>query len=102
MIIRIDDTKQAIDIIEPSNFKAFSVQVGGRSDGTEKLLASAVVKHDGDHAWISENWLREWPPLRDEPWWQNGLTAMISAAERYGWVDRGTSSIQAHIEYGPS
>jgi hypothetical protein len=31
--------------------------------------------------------------------WQEGLTAMIGVARKYGWVDEQAKTIRAHIEW---
>jgi len=46
--------------------------------------------------------LREWPQLSAESWWQEGLSNMIEAVQRFGWIDQANHSIRAHIEYAPS
>ena len=36
-----------------------------------------------------------------EAWWQDGLTAMIAAVQKFGWIDNESRAIRAHIEYAP-
>jgi hypothetical protein len=55
------------------------------------------VASSSDH----EKVLREWPQLSAEPWWQEGLSNMIEAVQRFGWIDQANHSIRAHIEYAP-
>jgi hypothetical protein len=45
--------------------------------------------------------LREWPQFKSESWWQEGLTNMIAAVQKFGWMDNVNHSIRAHIEYVP-
>jgi hypothetical protein len=45
--------------------------------------------------------LREWPGLAPEAWWQDRLSNMIAAVQKFGWIDRDNRSIRAHIEYLP-
>jgi hypothetical protein len=45
--------------------------------------------------------LREWPSLKSEGWWQDGLSNMIAAVQKFGWIDQANHSIRAHIEYAP-
>jgi hypothetical protein len=37
--------------------------------------------------------------LTEEIWWQEGLSKMIEAAQRFGWVDQNADAVRAHIEY---
>jgi hypothetical protein len=39
--------------------------------------------------------------MKSEPWWQDGLTGMIAAVRKFGWIDNETHSIRAHIEHAP-
>ncbi len=39
--------------------------------------------------------------MKSEPWWQDGLTGMIAAVQKFGWIDNETHSIRAHIEHAP-
>ena len=64
-----------------------------------ELLGRVAVSSDGEYAWISEKALREWPGLASETWWQDGLSNMITAVQKFGWIDQVNQSIRAHIEY---
>jgi len=104
MIIRIIASSRSIEIDDPKNFKAFAVRIEGDFDNPAVqagLLGRVALRCDLEHAWISEQVLREWPELVAEPWWQEGLSKMIAAVERFGWIDQANHSIRAHIEYAP-
>jgi predicted transcriptional regulator len=101
MIIRIVAKGRSIAIDDPDNFKAFSVRVEGPLEDAARaeLFGRIAVRHDEDHAWISEQALRDWPTLKSESWWQDGLTRMMAAVERFGWIDRDARAIRAHIDF---
>lgn len=104
MIIRAIAATHSIELEDPRNFKAFSVRIEGTftdQAARDALLSRVAVRHDHEHAWISEQFLREWPSLAGETWWQDGLTKMIAAVQKFGWIDEATRSIRAHIEYAP-
>ena len=103
MIIRLVASSRSIEIDDPGNFKAFSVRIEGSMDSAmqAELLHRVAVSSDREHAWISEKVLREWPPLKSEEWWQQGLSNMIAAVQKFGWIDQANQSIRAHIEYAP-
>ncbi len=103
MIIRLIAKSRSIEIDDPKNFKAFSVRIEGVLDpvAQAELLGRIAVKHDAGHAWISEQALRDWPQLKSEVWWQDGLTGMIAAVQKFGWIDNDSRSIRAHIEHAP-
>lgn len=103
-MIRIIAANRSVEIDDAKNFKAFSVRIEGRFDDPAveaELLGRVAVSHDREHAWISEQALREWPALKPEGWWQDGLTGMIAAVQKFGWIDNANHSIRAHIEYVP-
>jgi hypothetical protein len=103
MIIRIVASSRAVEIDDPGNFRAFSVRIEGSLDGVTpaQLLGRVAVSSDREHAWISEEVLREWPSLKSQAWWQDGLSNMIAAVQKFGWIDQASHSIRAHIEYAP-
>jgi hypothetical protein len=104
MIIRIIAKDGSIAIDDPRNFKAFSVRMEGSVDrpgAEDELFGRIAVRHDQDHAWISEQVLRDWPSLKADAWWQDGLTKMMAAVEKFGWIDRESGAIRAHIEHAP-
>ena len=104
MIIRIIAAGGQVEIEDARNFKAFSVRIEGPFDDPAlqaELLGRVALGSDREHAWISEKALREWPSLASETWWQEGLTSMIAAVQKFGWIDNVNHSIRAHIERAP-
>jgi hypothetical protein len=102
MIVRVIAANRSIELEDVRNFRAFAVHIEGTFENQtdrDEILGRAAVRHDHDYAWIAETWLREWPPLMNEAWWQDGLTNMISSVQRFGWVDVLSHSIRAHIKY---
>jgi hypothetical protein len=103
MIIRIIASSRSVEIDDPRNSRTFSFRIEGSMDPAVKaeLLGLVAVSSDREHAWISEGALREWPSLKSERWWQDGLSNMIAAVQKFGWIDQANHSIRAHIEYAP-
>jgi len=103
MIIRVIGASREIEIDDPENFRAFSVRIYGpiSAEVQVELLDRVAASHDRQYAWISERALREWPSLKSEAWWQEGLSNMIAAVQKFGWIDQANQSIRAHIEYAP-
>jgi predicted transcriptional regulator len=103
MIIRVIASSRSVEIDDIRNFKAFSVRIEGAMDSAlqAELLGRVAMSSDSEHAWISEKALREWPSLKSEEWWQQGLSSMIAAVQKFGWIDQTNQSIRAHVEYVP-
>ena len=83
MIIRIIASSRSVEIDDARNFRAFSVRIEGPMDPAvqAELLGRVAASNDREHAWISEGALREWPSLKSEGWWQDGLSNMIAAVQ---------------------
>jgi hypothetical protein len=98
MIIHV--TKDfAVALEEPQDFKNFKLVIAAPGSDAARLSTAldgiATLDPEG-HAWVSEAWLRR----RDSAAaWQDGLTAMIGVAKKYGWVDEEKQAIRAHIEW---
>ena len=103
MIIRLIAANRSIEIDDARNFRAFSMRIEGACDDAvlNELLSRIAVSHDDAHAWISQRALRDWPSLTAEAWWQDGLTGMIAAVQKFGWIDNERRAIRAHIERAP-
>jgi predicted transcriptional regulator len=103
MIIRVIASSRSVEMEDVRNFRAFSVRIEGSMEPAElaELLAGLAISSDREHAWISEKALRNWPSLKSEAWWQDGLSNMIAAVQKFGWIDQVNQSIRAHIEYAP-
>jgi hypothetical protein len=101
MIIRVIASSRSVEMEDVRNFRAFSVRIEGSMEPAElaELLAGLAISSDREHAWISEKALRNWPSLKSEAWWQDGLSNMIAAVQKFGWIDQVNHSIRAHIEY---
>jgi hypothetical protein len=89
----------AVALEEAHDFKKFKLVIDAPGKDAPRLSTAldgvATLDPEG-HAWVSENWLRG--RNSDAPW-QDGLTAMIGVAKKYGWVDEQKKAIRAHIEW---
>ncbi len=84
---------------EPHDMKHFKLVIDAPRAELERaksaLSGIATIDASG-HAWVSEDWLRQHE--RGAPW-QDGLTAMIATAKKYGWVDEKAKTVRAHVEF---
>ena len=88
-----------ITLEDAQDFKRFKLVIdAAREDGgkLKAALAPAATLGDDGHAWVKEAWLRAHDGSAT---WQEGLTAMIGVAKKYGWVDEQAKTIRAHIEW---
>jgi hypothetical protein len=100
VIIRLIAKNRSIKIDDSKNFKAFSGRIEGALELVEQdeLLGRIAVRYDLEHAWISEQVLGDWPSLKSEAWWRDGLAGLIAAMRKFGWIDNQSRSIRAHFE----
>lgn len=101
MIIRIA-ADRSIAIEDPMNFRKFKLACdlpATRFADVAGANPAAVSFDDTTTAWVSIAALKSWPTLKDDTGWQDGLAAMIKAAEPHGWISAEKQAIKAHIEW---
>jgi len=89
----------AVALEEPQDFKHFKLVIDAApkdATGLETALAGVATLEGDGHAWVSEAWLRRQDPATS---WQEGLSAMIAVARKYGWIDEQANAIRAHVEW---
>ena len=57
-------------------------------------------RFDGEHAWISEVWLRKTTAGQPETWGV-GFEKMLAFARVKGWFDPSTGAVRAHVDWQP-
>jgi len=89
----------AVRLEETQDFKRFKLVIAADRADLAKLRRAlegiASLAEDGP-AWVSEDWLRG---RAKDAAWQEGLSAMIAVARKYGWVDEKVKTIRAHVEW---
>jgi hypothetical protein len=89
----------AVTLEEAEDFKKFKLVIDAPGKDAARLSTAldgvATLDPEG-HAWVSEDWLRKQDTATA---WQDGLTAMVTVAKKYGWVDEQKKAIRAHIEW---
>ena len=101
MIIRITSDR-SIRLEEPTDFRKFKVACdlpAARHADVADANPDAVRFDDPKTAWVSIAALRAWDGLKDDQAWQDGLSAMIKAAEPHGWISPDKRAIKAHVEW---
>jgi hypothetical protein len=89
----------AVALEERQDFKKFKLVIDASGADAARISTAldgvAALDPEG-HAWVSEDWLRKQDGAAA---WQEGLTAMVAVAKKYGWVDEQKKAIRAHIEW---
>ncbi len=100
MLIRV--TGASTELEAPEDLKRFTlvVEEGLAGPGLAFALGDAG-RLDGEHAWISPDWLFANSGLADDPQWVAGFTGMVEFAAKHGWVNED-GWIRAHIERPPA
>lgn len=105
MRFRVNAEHETIALDDPRDFRSFSIEIEGafrNAAARAALMDRFAASEDGEHAWVRKSALRQWPGLADEQWWQEGLSKMIDAVRRFGWIDEANQTIRAHIEQKPA
>jgi hypothetical protein len=64
-----------------------------------RALDGIATSIDGDHGWISEDWLRAQEGVAQDAAWQDAFGGVIAYATKKGWIDPAARAIRAHIEW---
>ncbi len=88
-------------LIEPDNFRKFSVEIAlpkERLDELRKRLGDIVEFEDDSSAWVSADALQAMSAARKAPSWQAEFSRMIEKARPHGWIrDVPKLAIKAHV-----
>lgn len=101
MIIDIDAARR-VALADPRDFKRFKLRIAGpRTElaAFRVALGALATLEDSDTAWVSEAGLRALAHADNDAAWQEGLTRMIAAAAKFGWIDQGRGAIKAHVDW---
>ena len=96
MIINV--TAAGATLEAPEDLKRFKLLAAAGLHG-EALQAAlgGAARLEGEHAWVSPEWIREASGLANDAAWQEGFLHMLSYAGRHGWVNNA-GEVRAHIE----
>lgn len=104
MYVQVNSTSWGLApcvLMERDDFTTFHVSAAAGDDVAfiEKCLESISAGHsaDGDHVFISIEWLLENAPARDYAW-RKQFDDMVSFARSKGWLSSDGLAIQAHIK----
>lgn len=89
MIVLVTGTGE-IALIEPNDFKWFSIRIEGGS-------LPEGMRVDGAHAWVPIRWLKALAPAGDAKW-PGKFDRMIDFARSKGWVDDVLAIVRGHAE----
>jgi hypothetical protein len=61
------------------------------------IVLGAMGRLEGEHVWVSPDWLHAASGLAADPDWAAGFGKMVEFAAKQGWV-KEAGAIRAHIE----
>ena len=98
MIIRVTAAGAVLEGAD--DFKRFKLLAAPGLEGAALQQAlGAAARLEGEHAWVSPEWLRAASGQAAVPAWQEGFGQMLAYAGRSGWVN-AAGEVRAHIERG--
>ena len=93
-------------LIEPNNFRKFSVKVAAPKDRLEELrkVLGDVVEFEGEStAWVCADGLQTMSSVGEDATWRAELARMIEKARPHGWIrDTPKLAIKAHVVWDGS
>jgi hypothetical protein len=91
-----------IELQEPNDFKGFKISVlkPGMSDHdiSNALVGLGTMDASKDHAWISQDALKNMHGRQHGDAWLESFDKMVEKVKPFGWVDEATGDVRAHIE----
>jgi hypothetical protein len=101
MLIRVT-REHALRLEAPEDLKRFKLLVeGGIAGEALARVLDEAGRLEGEHVWVSPDWLRRASGLAGDASWQAGFARMVEFAAKQGWVN-GDGAIRAHIERDPA
>lgn len=99
--MRVDGDGTA-SVLDPDDLGRFAVEVPEGLDlGVVGAALAGRVRFDSaELAWVDQAWLRATGGF-DTAERAGGFTAMVAAATKRGWVDRGSGDIAGHVHRIP-
>ena len=91
-----------LELKEPNDFKGFKIAVEklGMTDAQIEAALDGVATMDAahDHAWVSQDALRNWKGKPQPAEWIESFDKMIEKVKPYGWIDEANGAVRGHIE----
>ena len=99
MIVELSADGQ-VRLAEPNDFRNFKLLVkGSREKEVPKAVGITFV--DDRNVLIEISLVPTLPGCPNDKNWCAGYSAMIEAAQKYGWIDAQAQAIRAHVEQVP-
>ena len=90
--------KGVLELRESDNMRAFSIVLEAQSVPVSGLTEIGALAEDNDHYWLDADAVEELSGrIRDQQWVQDFRT-MLEKVAPYGYFDRSTNRVKAHVE----
>jgi hypothetical protein len=91
-----------LELREKDDFKGFKI-VADKPGITDAEIAEALesigaLDAGHDHAWITQDAMKNWGGHPAPADWTAAFDAMLEKVKKYGFVDEATGNVRAHIE----
>jgi len=84
-----------IELMDARNFKEFYFE---KTDSQVELPAAAITADpDGEHLWVSIEWLHSMGPKEDAEWAEQ-FGKMIEKVRPYGWISEDSRFVRGHFK----
>ena len=99
MILEVDVTGPALDLLEPEALDRFHVRANGDAGQVVQALGgSGRAAEDPNHVYVRIAALRELARGKVEAGWSEDFQKMLGHAASAGWVDEEGTHVMAHVE----
>jgi hypothetical protein len=89
-----------ISLEEETDCKSFKMLVYAQDrQAIAGALADIGITLDGDHSWVTPQWVAKQSRLADDLEWQKAFAGMLAYAKSKGWTNEFPGAVRAHIEW---
>jgi hypothetical protein len=83
---------------DSDNMRAFSIVLGSPDADLNELAKIGVLADDKDHYWLEVDAVEELSARIHDQQWLQGFRAMLVSVAPYGYYDKATNKLKAHVE----
>ena len=96
MYIRVEQNGE-LSLQDCDNLRAFAIVLDAPDVSLLPLVEIATAVED-NHYWLGADAVEELSPRKHDQQWVQDFRAMLASVEPYGYYDKATNRVKAHVE----
>jgi hypothetical protein len=87
-----------LELQDSDNMRAFSIVLDSPDAALIELEKIGVLADDKDHYWLEVDAVEELSARMHDQQWLQDFRAMLASVAPYGYYDKATNKVKAHVE----